>query len=165
MNKLLTTLFTTALLSSGFSPLATISSINNYNQATVEPTTKFNEWDLSTWGAKQKQIIATSYITSASKWYKQQQTTQSRDWYSWNVDNHTGNDFATSTAFNLINSAFGSYLNKSGFFVYFYQPEPSQTTDLKALLAKGIRFYIKAMVYKPRQVFTGELSIMFKGNI
>lgn len=169
MNKLLTTLGAITLLLSGVSPFAIISTTNHHNnsvatsknnQAVIKRHHKFDIWNLSTWGDKQKQVIVSSYIKSATSWYQNQiSKSLPKTWSQWNTD-YSGIDNNLNTlinSFELINHAFN---NRS--FNFTVEPYPSGSSDLGKDLLNGIHYYIKAL---PQSAFTGQIDFIVKGNI
>lgn len=144
-------LFTSlVLISSGTSQVMVFNKIATDNFASS------SLWNLSRWDDKQKNIIAQSYLKSASIWYQSSQSQPSTaTWFYWVNDGSSEN--AINTSFKLVNPAFST-----GFVAYVYRPLPLPVEDLKQALAKGVNLMMKAL---PKKSFTGELQMTIKGNI
>lgn len=155
MRRLFTLLSSLALISS----VASSVMACNDNIGATNPDSKFNLWNLSTWGDKQKQVIVKSYLKSAKGWYDptdpdQQHSTWS-DWTTNYYQQSAQEPYAINTAFDLVNSAFDTK-----YVAYSYQPIPSG--DLKQDLAKGVNLIMNSL---RSGAFTGELTMTIKGEI
>ena len=120
-------------------PFASIvSACKEENPGATDPDSKFNVWDLSTWGNAQKDIINKAYIDAVKSWYSITNPNYNL-WSAWN-----SNDQRTlQTALNKINTKLN--LNNGGNATWVYFPVPGNKDNVNNLFNKGLNLYVKGI--------------------
>ena len=141
-----------ASIVSGCSTKQNEDKLNN-SEVIIQPSKKFDVWNLSTWGAQQKQVINQAYLNEAKNY---DSDTTWGDWlYTYLYENS-----AIDISFDKINPLIDVF-NPNPNISRFYLPTPNDKDSLKDVLSKGIELYVKGI----KDGIYGDLTMEIKGNI
>ncbi len=148
------------------------SGKNNNLEANInQPVTKFDIWNLSTWGNEQKNIIINSYFAvatednNAAMHVQYPQQPQPLSWFEWIYGprlskTYSDDGWALLNGLDKINKHIETGYGNAN-VVWDYSIFPDNKTTLKEALSKGFELDIS----ENNKGISGSLSIEIKGNI
>ena len=132
MKKILNIFTSISLITTG---VASVVACGSSSKPQTKFQTKFNPFNLSTWGNDQKNMVKNTYFNAWKQWYNPKRSEFDSNWNAWISDEN-----ALADALDTVNKYIADYTSTN--FKALYNPQPTNFEDTKTIFTKGLIVYV-----------------------